>query len=171
MELVLANGDLEAARTGDRLALERVLGQSRQNLRRYAEFHCIVNDVEDAVQESLLQVSRKLGSLRELECFASWLFRIVKRECNRLKRGRKLLTGQDIPECLLPVVYPDPIEWRQDVAAALESLPLHYREVILLRDLEGLTIEETAEQLGLSREAVKSRLHRARVVAREFLAC
>jgi RNA polymerase sigma factor (sigma-70 family) len=171
MELVLANGDLEAARTGDRLALERVLGQSRQNLRRYAEFHCIVNDVEDAVQESLLQVSRKLGSLRELECFASWLFRIVKRECNRLKRGRKLLTGQDIPECLLPVVYPDPVEWRQDVAAALESLPLHYREVILLRDLEGLTIEETAEQLGLSREAVKSRLHRARVVAREFLAC
>lgn len=171
MELVLANGDLEAARTGDRLALERVLGQSRQNLRRYAEFHCIVNDVEDAVQESLLLVSRKLGSLRELECFTSWLFRIVKRECNRLKRGRKLLTGQDIPECLLPVVYPDPIEWRQDVAAALESLPLHYREVILLRDLEGLTIEETAEQLGLSREAVKSRLHRARVVAREFLAC
>jgi DNA-directed RNA polymerase specialized sigma24 family protein len=164
MELVLANGDLEAARTGDRRALERVLGQSRQNLRRYAEFHCIVNDVEDAVQESLLLVSRKLGSLRELECFTSWLFRI-------LKRGRKLLTGQDIPECLLPVVYPDPIEWRQDVAAALESLPRHYREVILLRDLEGLTIEETAEQLGVSREAVKSRLHRARVVAREFLAC
>lgn len=171
MELVLANGDLEAARRGDRLALERVLGQSRQNLRRYAEFHCIVNDVEDAVQESLLLVSRKLGSLRELECFTSWVFRIVKRECNRLKRGRKLLTGQDIPECLLPVVYPEPIEWRQDVAAALESLPQHYRDVILLRDLEGLTIEEIAGQLRLSREAVKSRLHRARVVAREFLAC
>ena len=114
-------------------------------------------------------MSRKIGSLRELECFTSWLFRIVKRECNRLKRGRKLVTGQEIPECLLPIEYPEPIEWRQDVAAALESLPAHYREVILLRDLEGLTIEETASQLGLSREAVKSRLHRARVVAREFL--
>jgi RNA polymerase sigma factor (sigma-70 family) len=170
MELALATGDLEAARTGDRNALERVLTHSRQNLRRYAEFHCIVNDVEDAVQESLLLVSRKLGSLRELECFTSWLFRIVKRECNRLKRGRKLLTGQDIPECLMPLVYPEPIEWRQDVAAALESLPVHYREVILLRDLEGLTIEEIAAQLRLSREAVKSRLHRARVVAREYLA-
>ncbi|MFC5568526.1 RNA polymerase sigma factor [Lysobacter yangpyeongensis] len=170
MELALATGDLEAARTGDRNALERVLTHSRQNLRRYAEFHCIVNDVEDAVQESLLLVSRKLGSLREIECFTSWLFRIVKRECNRLKRGRKLLTGQDIPECLMPLVYPEPIEWRQDVAAALESLPMHYREVILLRDLEGLTIEEIAAQLRLSREAVKSRLHRARVVAREYLA-
>lgn len=170
MELLLVNGDLEAARMDDRLALERVLVKSRQNLRRYAEFHCVINDVEDAVQESLLLVSRKLGDLRQLESFASWLFRIVKRECNRLKRGRRLVTGQDIPESILPVVYPEPIEWRQDVAAALESLPGHYREVILLRDLEGLTIEEMSRQLGLTREAVKSRLHRARVLAREYLA-
>lgn len=154
---------------GDRLALERVLGQSRQNLRRYAEFHCVINDVEDAVQESLLLVSRKLGSLRELERFTSWLFRIVKRECNRLKRGRKLLSGQEISECIMPIVYPEPIEWRQDIAAALESLPAHYREIILLRDLEGLTIEEMSAQLELTREAVKSRLHRARVLAREYL--
>jgi RNA polymerase sigma factor (sigma-70 family) len=169
MELLLVNGDLEAARSGDRGALERVLGRSRQNLRRYAEFHCVINDVEDAVQESLLLVSRKLRDLRQLECFTSWLFRIVKRECNRLKRGRKLLTGQDIPECIMPIAYPEPVEWRQDVAAALESLPAHYREAILLRDLEGLTIEEMAQHLNQSREAVKSRLHRARVLAREYL--
>jgi RNA polymerase sigma factor (sigma-70 family) len=169
MELLLVNGDLEAARSGDRSALERVLGLSRQNLRRYAEFHCVINDVEDAVQESLLLVSRKLRDLRQLECFTSWLFRIVKRECNRLKRGRKLLTGQDIPECIMPIAYPEPVEWRQDVATALESLPAHYREAILLRDLEGLTIEEMARHLNLSREAVKSRLHRARVLAREYL--
>ncbi|HEV8695204.1 MAG TPA: RNA polymerase sigma factor [Lysobacter sp.] len=169
MELLLVNGDLEAARQGNRQALERVLTKSRQNLRRYAEFHCVINDVEDAVQESLMQVSRKLCDLRELECFTSWIFRIVKRECNRLKRGRRMITGQDIPECILPIVYPEPAEWRQDVAAALESLPAHYREVILLRDLEGLTIAEMAEQLGLGREAVKSRLHRARVLAREYL--
>ena len=169
MEVLLVNGDLEAARTGDRLALERVLVRSRQNLRRYAEFHCVINDIEDAVQESLLLVSRKLGDLRQLESFTSWLFRIIKRECNRLKRGRRLITGQDIPESIQPIVYPEPVEWRQDVAAALESLPAHYREVILLRDLEGLTIEEIAEQLGLNPQAAKSRLHRARVLAREYL--
>jgi RNA polymerase sigma factor (sigma-70 family) len=69
----------------------------------------------------------------------------------------------------MPIVYPEPNEYRQDVAAALESLPAHYREIILLRDLEGLTVEEMSTQLGLTREAVKSRLHRARVMAREYL--
>ena len=96
MELLLQTGDLEAARGGDRLALERVLCRSRQNLRRYAEFHCVINDVEDAVQESLMLVSRKLRDLRQLESFTSWVFRIVKRECNRLKRGMRLVTGEEI---------------------------------------------------------------------------
>ena len=169
MELLLQTGDLEAARGGDRLALERVLCRSRQNLRRYAEFHCVINDVEDAVQESLMLVSRKLRDLRQLESFTSWVFRIVKRECNRLKRGMRLVTGEEIAECILPIVYPEPAEWRRDVAAALESLPAHYREIILLRDLEGLTIAEMAGQLGISPEAVKSRLHRARLLAREYL--
>ncbi len=76
---------------GDSVAMDEVLTNSRQDLRRYAEFHCVVNDVEDAVQESLILVSRRLGDLRKQEAFASWLFRIVKRECNRLRRGWRLL--------------------------------------------------------------------------------
>lgn len=165
----MVHGDLAAARSGDRDALERVLVRSRQDLRRYAEFHCVINDVEDAVQETLITVSRKLRDLRSLECFVSWTFRIVKRECNRLKRGMRLLTGDAITENIMPVVLPDPCEWRHDVAAALESLPAHYRQVVLLRDLEGLSIAEMAERLSLTREAVKARLHRARALAREYL--
>lgn len=165
----MAHGDLAAARSGDRDALERVLVRSRQDLRRYAEFHCVINDVEDAVQETLITVSRKLRDLRSLECFVSWTFRIVKRECNRLKRGMRLLTGDAITENIMPVVLPDPCEWRHDVAAALESLPAHYRQVVLLRDLEGLSIAEMAARLSLTREAVKARLHRARALAREYL--
>lgn len=169
MKRLMTNGDLAAARMGDLCALERVLVHSRQDLRRYAEFHCFINDVEDAVQESLITVSRKLGDLRSLECFTSWVFRIVKRECNRLKRGRRWLTGDAISEEIMPVVTPEPVEWRHDVAAALESLPEHYRQVVLLRDLEGLSIAEIADHLALTREAVKSRLHRARALAREYL--
>lgn len=165
----MVHGDLAAARSGDRDALERVLVRSRQDLRRYAEFHCVINDVEDAVQETLITVSRKLRDLRSLECFVSWTFRIVKRECNRLKRGMRLLTGDAITENIMPVVLPDPCEWRHDVAAALESLPAHYRQVVLLRDLEGLSIAEMAARLSLTREAVKARLHRARALAREYL--
>ena len=131
--------------------------------------NCSVNDVEDAVQESLILVSRKLGSLRSLECFASWVFRIVKRECNRLKRGRRMLTGEAITDEILPSVTPEAAEWRQDVASALESLPPHYREIVLLRDLEGLSIAELGERLGLTPMATKARLHRARALAREYL--
>ena len=163
------HAELSAARMGDRDALERVLVRSRQDLRRYAEFHCVINDIEDAVQESLILVSRKIGNLRELECFTSWLFRIVKRECNRLKRGMRMWKGVEITENIMPIVYPDPPEWRHDVAAALESLPAHYREIILLRDLEGLSVEEMCDRTGLTRQACKSRLHRARVMAREYL--
>jgi len=161
--------ELRAAHAGDPVALNGLLARSRQDLRRYAEYHCSINDVEDAVQESLILVSRKLGSLRSLECFASWMFRIVKRECNRLKRGRRMLTGEAITDEILPCVTPETAEWRQDVASALESLPHHYREIVLLRDLEGLSIAELGERLGLTPMATKARLHRARALAREYL--
>ena len=169
MKQLMANGDLQAAHMGDCLALERVLCRSRQDLRRYAEFHCVVNDVEDAVQESLITVSRKLCDLRTLECFTSWVSRTVTPECTRLKRGPRWPSGEEITDEIMPVVTPEPAEWRHDVAAALESLPAHYREVVLLRDLEGLTIAEIADHLTLTSEAVKSRLHRARALAREYL--
>ncbi|MGH8105885.1 MAG: RNA polymerase sigma factor, partial [Arenimonas sp.] len=65
--------DLTEARKGDPDALARVLKQSRQDLRRFAEFHCSINDMEDAVQDSLFIVSRKIGDLRNLEVFTSWL--------------------------------------------------------------------------------------------------
>ncbi|HEX4854605.1 RNA polymerase sigma factor [Arenimonas sp.] len=161
--------DLDAARAGNRLALERVLTRSRQDLRRYAEHHCVVNDVEDAVQESLFTASRRLVDLRQLECFASWLFRIVKRECNRLKRGMRTFLHEPITEDIAAVCMIEHRGLARDLAAALESLPAHYREIVLLRDLEGLTIEELAERLGLTREATKARLHRARSLAREYL--
>lgn len=166
---IASNDDLLAARTGDLAAMQRVLVQSRQNLRRYAEYHCNINDAEDAVQESMILVSRRIGDLRVLEAYASWLFRIVKRECNRLKRGLRMLTGDAITEDIQPSCSFEPVELRHDVAAALVSLPAHYREIILLRDLEGYSIAELAEQLGLNREAAKSRLHRARLLAREYL--
>lgn len=161
---------LDLARRGDQRALERVLVRSRQDLRRYAEYHCAVNDVEDAVQESLLLVSRKLSSLREPAAFTSWLFRIVKRECNRLKRATRLLLMQpsDLEEIEGPH-YPAPNGLVRDVARALARLPEHYREAILMRDLEGLNIAEISARLSLHPEAAKARIHRARSLARQYL--
>ncbi|KFN41330.1 RNA polymerase sigma factor [Arenimonas oryziterrae] len=169
MNTLTWNVDLQAARSGDAGALERVLQRSRQDLRRYAEYHCPINDAEDAVQESLFIVSRKLMDLRQLECFASWLFRIVKRECNRYKRIKRALLQVPITEDIVGPCYPESKGIARDVAHAMESLPAHYREIILLRDLDGLTIEELSLQLGLTPQAAKARLHRARSLAREYL--
>ncbi|HEY1137928.1 MAG TPA: RNA polymerase sigma factor [Xanthomonadaceae bacterium] len=161
---------LQRARQGDRQSLEQVLTRSRQDLRRYAEYHCAVNDVEDAVQESLLLVSRKLASLRELGAYASWLFRIVKRECNRMKRATRILLLQpsDLEEIDGPH-YPAPSGLVRDVARALAMLPAHYREAILMRDLEGRSIAEISAELSLHPEAAKARIHRARSLARQYL--
>ncbi|MGD9584865.1 MAG: RNA polymerase sigma factor [Lysobacterales bacterium] len=158
-----------AAQAGDLQALEQLLRQSRQDLRRYAERHCGINDVEDAIQETLFVASQRIGDLRSLESFNSWLFRIIKRECHRLRRGWRMLTNQEIDEQIQPVVTPESGEWRIDIGRMLATLPPHYRTILLLRDIEGLPLEVMAERLGLSLAATKSRLHRARLLARDVL--
>ena len=160
---------VNAAKAGDVEAINAVLTCSRQDLRRYAEYHCEVNDVEDAVQETLFTVSRRMGDLRQVESVTSWLFRIVKRECNRMRRGWRLLTNQEITPAIEPVVTPEPLELRTDISRVMATLPPHYREMLLMRDVEGLTLNEIGEQLGMELAAVKSRVHRARSLMRERL--
>jgi RNA polymerase sigma factor (sigma-70 family) len=162
--------DVEAARAGDACALARVLGAQRRTVVRYAERHCVVHDVEDAVQETLIIASRQIGKLRALEAFNGWLFRIVKRECDRMKRYWRTHVFDYATERELeqPVVQPTDA-LRHDLVRAIESLPAHYREVLLLRDVEELTIDEIADTLAITREAAKARLHRARVLVREYL--
>lgn len=171
MSYLLADPSMvTAARDGDAAALEHLLAHSRTQVVRYAERHCGVHDVEDAVQETLIQASRHIGSLRAIEAFAGWLFRIVKRECDRLKRAWRLNIHDYAPELPLPEPVFRPVEdLRVDIVAALQSLPQHYRDVLLLRDAEELSIEEIAERLGETRLAIKARLHRARVLVREYL--
>src|SRR5690348_8242019 len=162
MPIAPTREEIEAARAGDAAALEHLLARSRQDLRRYAEYHCGINDIEDAVQESLMLIARKLGDLRAVEAYASWLFRIVKRECNRLKRALRHMVLQPVLDEIDGPHYPAPSGLLRDVSHALAKLPPHYREILLLRDLEGHTIAEIADMLGLHVEATKARLHRAR---------
>ena len=96
-------------------------------------------------------------------------FRIVRRQCHRLARLviRHDLWGDEQIDAMLAHRSED--ELRTDVAAALESLPESYLDVILLRDFEGLTIGEMVRRLKVTPAAVKSRLHRARELVREYL--
>jgi RNA polymerase sigma-70 factor (ECF subfamily) len=81
-------------------------------------------------------------------------------------RGIEQLKSVDDP---MQFAYMPTDELRLDVVRAIESLPPTHREVILLRDLQEMTISEIAQSLHITREATKSRLHRARSLLREFL--
>jgi RNA polymerase sigma factor (sigma-70 family) len=158
-----------AAQTGDAMAISRLLAVCQADARRYAYRHCHASDVDDAVQESLLVVSRKVKGLKAAAAFSSWLFTVIKRECRKLER--MMFKHDPLPDELAEeqMLCRDDIALRIDLAKALESLPAHYLEVVLLRDFEELTISEIAERLGEQQGAVKSRLHRARELVREYM--
>jgi RNA polymerase sigma factor (sigma-70 family) len=156
-----------SAKAGNTTAIEQVLALSRQDLRRYAEHYCMMDDIEDAVQEALIITSRRIRQLRDAAAMSSWMFRIVKRECNRLRRGWRMLTNQEIDETILPVVTPESNELRVELGRVIVALPPHYREILLMRDIEGMSLQEISAQLRLELAATKSRLHRARATVRE----
>jgi RNA polymerase sigma-70 factor (ECF subfamily) len=143
-------------------------------------------DAEDVFQDTLVQAYKSLEGLRDPGAVRTWLFRVAANQC-RMKR-RKEAPGREIP--LDEAVPPDLdlaakerfVDWSQQpldaaqrsqtrrlLEAALEQLPADYRMVILLRDVEGLSTQETADALGLGLSAVKMRLHRARLELRQRL--
>lgn len=160
---------IHAAQTGDPAAIAGLLAVCQADARRYAYRHCKASDVDDAVQESLLVIVRKVRGLKAAAAFSSWLFTVIRRECLRLQRAmfRHDPLDDDMAERQLASRTDDAL--RLDLTHALESLPAHYLEVVLLRDFEELTIAEIAERLGEPAGAIKSRLHRARSLVREYL--
>ncbi len=162
---------IEAAARGEAGAVSSLLSVCQPDLKRFARRTCsTTEDAEDAVQIALWQLYRKIGALRTAATFATWMFRIVERECYRLFRVRS--KAEDLDELApqdMPAAAAVPTDLRLDLVRAMERLTPPYREVLLLRDVHELTAPEVAAQLGLSLEAVKSRLHRARAQVREHL--
>ena len=129
-------------------------------------------DAEDAAHDVFLVLLRRLPSLREPEAFGSWLFGITRRVVAAHRRRawvRRWLPGVE-PDGVDPT--PDPLRRAEqsDVASqvwdAIESLPAHQREALVLCDLEERADSEVAEMLGIPKNTVKSRLRRARAALR-----
>lgn len=160
-----------AAQAGDRAALERLLSLLQPDIHRYARFQCYASSsIEDVVQEALLVVYRRVGNIRSPAALGAWLVRVVGRLCALpvlmfMRSVEELKTIEDSARFAhVPVDH-----LRIDVARALAALPEKYRHVILMRDLEELTINEIAQRLTISGEATKSLLRRARAAARTLL--
>lgn len=160
----------EAARLGDPDAISSLLQTAQPDIRRYARATCRSSaDAEDAAQEALWILFRHVGTIRSLLAFSAWLFSVVRRECLRLARKAGLAPAAELEEAEAALLSRPEVDLRLDVAAAFEALPPHYRDVVLMRDVKEMTIDEIAEALAATRQTVKARLHRARALMREYL--
>lgn len=165
------------AQRGDRSALEALLAQHAPAIYRFGLRMCRdPEDARDILQDTLLQMATHIGEFAGRSSLSSWLFALARSACARRRRGLKnqpMAPEDRAPdrEDLSP--GPELAAERQELAVlmeqALHGLPEAYREVLLLRDVEGLSAPEAAASLGISVEATKSRLHRAREALRQAL--
>lgn len=147
-------------------------------------------DAEEVAQETLLKVFESAEQLREPDRLKAWIFRIARNACMMKRRksvfapARELSLDEFIPSrtgdgdgvrleiadwSALPDAQALQAEMRGLLEQAIRDLPENYRSVILLRDMEELSTEETARILELSEDVVRTRLHRARLAVRRTL--
>jgi RNA polymerase sigma-70 factor (ECF subfamily) len=172
---------VQAARGGDRSALNALAEQHQQRVFGFGMKMC--GDAEDAkevAQETLLTMVRSLRDFRGDATISTWLYTVARSFCIKKRRRTKGApahheTLDKAAQERAPTPAPSPEqtllgrETRDAVTAALDDLEPEAREVVVLRDIEGLTAPEVATVTGLSVAAVKSRLHRARQALRERL--
>lgn len=160
---------IAAARDGDSNAMDQLLSITQPDVRRYATKHCKISDIDDAVQEVLLTIARRLESLKILAAFSSWVFKSVQRECRRL--GKATINYDPFEQGVLEqwVDHRSNAELLLELSNTLGKLSSEFREALLLKDFQQLTLQEFADQTGISLPAAKSRVHRARLAARSLL--
>jgi RNA polymerase sigma-70 factor (ECF subfamily) len=178
MAAPLSDADLvRRIRAGETGLFELVM--RRYNQRLFRVLRAVLRDdaeAEDVLQESYVRAYAHLGQLENPERLASWLTHIAVHEAKaRIRRRARVV---DLKEVTLRAVRSEAVDPEQEtlgkqlqrvLASALDGLPLGYRTVFALRDLEGLSTAQVAEALGLSEQAVKMRLHRARAALRAGL--
>jgi RNA polymerase sigma-70 factor (ECF subfamily) len=121
-------------------------------------------DARDATQNAFVKAFEKLASYEPRYRFFSWMYRILVNECLNARRARH--PGDELTDRASDERSADTVEAaerRRDIKAALLALPLHYREVIVLRHFAQMSYEEMSAALGVPVKTVKSRLHTARV--------
>lgn len=177
---------LEALKAGDMEEFARLVDAYSNNIYRVALK--ILNDpqdAEDVLQETFMKALRALPSFEGRSSLSTWLYRIAVNEALMLVRKRRanfvsidaereddesdIEPVEIVDWCCLPEGDLLSAEARQFLDAAVQHLSPALRAVFVLRDLEGLSVKETADALNLTETAVKTRLLRARLKLREEL--
>ncbi len=176
---------LEAARGGDARSLESLLERHQAQVYRFGMKMCRdPEDARDVLQDTLLAMARGVHDFRGASSISTWLYTIARSFCIKKRRRSKFApepersletdAAPETAELADPGRGPDEVLAAREVHDALEqaiaALEPKYREALVLRDVEGLSAADVAEVLGISVQAVKSRLHRARVSVRAYVA-
>lgn len=177
---------VQAARAGDMSAFEQLIKLYDRNVFRIAQ-HITQNreDAEDVVQDAFLKAYQNLSKFQGNSKFYTWLVRIAVNEALmrlRKRKSDKTVSMDEDVETEDGSVPREVADWSPNpeqqygqselndiLGKTIQGLPLGFRTVFVLRDVEGMSTEETAEMLGLSVPAVKSRLLRARLQLRDRL--
>lgn len=174
---------VSALRQGDAQAFEGIMRRYNQRLFRVAR-SILHNETEaeDAVQEAWLRAFTHMDKLQDTNRLGGWLSRIAANEAlDRLRRRGPALPDDAealseriaAPGASAPLPTPEAEERRREarnlIEQAVDRLPENFRMVFVLRAVEELTIEETAQILAIPRDTVKTRLHRANKLLREDL--
>jgi RNA polymerase sigma-70 factor (ECF subfamily) len=173
---------VRSAAAGDAAALETLLMRAQEVAWRFSTAVCgHADDAEDAMQEALIKTYRHVAQIREPGAFRPWLYRTVRNAClmGRRKRAGEPPRLQSLDDEApargrgTPIDLPDsrknPEQLAQNTALrrrlqqALQTLPGPSRAILVLREMEGLSTREVAKVMEISEDAVKTRLHRARV--------
>ncbi|MBP6629935.1 MAG: RNA polymerase sigma factor [Kofleriaceae bacterium] len=160
-----------------------MLARHASTIHRFARRRCgHGEDARDVAQETMLAAARGLGEFRGQAALSTWLYAITRSQCSRLRRRSVFAPpapGPTLDAAAVRDHLVDPAP-RADVALArreldhlvqraIDQLEPGARDVLVLRDVEGLSAPEVGVALGLTVEAVKSRLHRARLAVRAAL--
>jgi RNA polymerase sigma-70 factor, ECF subfamily len=184
---------VERARSKDEAAFEELVGRYEDKLYRLAmRFVRNETDAQEILQDAFLSAWRNLPSFEGRAQFGSWMYRVTVNAALMLLRSRNRhpeVTVDDVEPSVLNDAVADSgqtvrsnSDWsqrpdeqlqsdevRRHIQKSVDALPDGLRTVFLLRDVEEISTEETAEMLGLSVPAVKTRLHRARLALREAI--
>jgi RNA polymerase sigma-70 factor (ECF subfamily) len=162
------------AQGGDRGALDELLTRYEQPIYRFGLRMCGNEDAaREVLQETMLAAFRNLPGFRGEASLSTWLYQIARSFCIKQRRGVR--PGEELDTDLpdqraSPEVEAHARQIGRALAAAIRALPPEQREVLVLRDVEGLSAREAAEIVGIDVGALKSRLHRARMAMRHQLA-
>lgn len=169
---------IERSRVGDREAFSELIRKYEDRIFRLAHKVCAQapQEAEGVHQDTFVTALEKIQQFENRSALGTWLYRIAANLCfMRLRAQSRTMTLPLDSDDLMEDPSPGPAsaaaraELQNAVVHALEALPSDYRLVVTLRDIQGLSAEETAKILKLSIPAVKSRLHRGRLYLREKL--